>query len=377
MAPTPPQSIKKPKSVPKTVADFTILPLTLPTLSGLPDHCNNAHHYIYVKPHSPSIPSASDERSLFIVNVPIDASESNIRALFSEQLGGSMVERVDFDSSVPAQPLHKRWKSDNKADKEASAGDNVTRGKKRKRIDDPDMVAEGVVEDADSALPRLWSSEIRRSGSGAVVVFVDKKSARGAMKEVQRAVKEGTRILWKGGENLGVDRKFFPLFNLPFIYTLFFFLVPQFLRRRRRRRRGKEANRRFPTIIGYKSHTTLTYPSAPLLQASLNAYLSQFNALEAMRNRLRKTARSVPDEDGFVSVVRGGRVGPARLEDAEKKKAELDERKRNHRATDDFYRFQNRERRKKAEGELKRKFEEDRRRVEGMRERRGKVRPEA
>jgi len=47
------------------------------------------------------------------------------------------------------------------------------------------------------------------------------------------------------------------------------------------------------------------------------------------------------------------------------------------RATDDFYRFQNRERRKEAEGALKRKFEEDRRRVESMRERRGRVRPEA
>ncbi|EUC28250.1 hypothetical protein COCCADRAFT_109643 [Bipolaris zeicola 26-R-13] len=129
--------------------------------------------------------------------------------------------------------------------------------------------------------------------------------------------------------------------------------------------------------IGYKAHNNLMYPPPSSLQASLNAYLSQFNAMETMRNRLRKTARSVPDEDGFVAVVRGGRVGPARLEEAEKKKAELDERKRNHRATDDFYRFQNRERRKKAEGELKRRFEEDRKRVAGMRERRGKVRPEA
>jgi len=129
--------------------------------------------------------------------------------------------------------------------------------------------------------------------------------------------------------------------------------------------------------LGYKSHHALTHPSHTLLQASLNAYLTQFNALETLRNKLRKTSRSVPDEDGFVTVARGaGRVGPARLEDAEKKKAELDERKRNHRATDDFYRFQNRERRKAAEGELKRKFEEDRRRVEGMRMRRGGVRPE-
>ncbi|KAI4953566.1 hypothetical protein J4E91_002413 [Alternaria rosae] len=329
MAPEAPPKTKKSKATPKTVADFTVLPLTLPTLSGIPAHCNDAKHYIYVKPHAPSIPTADDERSLFIANTPVDASERNIRALFQEQLGGSMVERVEFDASVPAQPMHKRWKSD----KPAAQDDSVTsRGKKRKRTDDAAVIAEGVVEDAESALPRLWNSEVRKSGSGAVVVFVDKKSARGALKEIQKAVKEGRSISWKGGEGLGVER--------------------------------------------YKSHNTLIYPTPTLLQASLNAYLTQFNALETARNRIRKTSRSVPDEEGFMTVTRGGRVGPARLEEAEKKKAELDERKRNHRATDDFYRFQNRERRKEAEGLLKRKFEEDRRRVEGMRERRGRVRPE-
>jgi ribosomal RNA-processing protein 7 len=203
MAPEAPPKSKKAKATPKTVADFTILPLTLPTLPGLPDQYNDAKHYLYVKPHEPNISTADDERSLFIANIPIDASETNIRALFLEQLGGSMVERVEFDASVPAQPMHKRWKSDT-ASKD---GEGEKRGKKRKRTDDAAVIAEGVVENADSALPRLWTSELRRSGSGAVVVFVDKKSARGALKEVQKAVKEGRSVSWKGGEGLGVERK--------------------------------------------------------------------------------------------------------------------------------------------------------------------------
>jgi ribosomal RNA-processing protein 7 len=95
-----------------------------------------------------------------------------------------------------------------------------------------------------------------------------------------------------------------------------------------------------------------------------------------VRNKLRKTARSVPDEDGFITVTRGGRAGPARIDDAEAKKAELDERRKNNGVKDDFYRFQNREKRKEAEVNLRKRFEEDRRRVERMRERRGKVRPE-
>lgn len=99
--------------------------------------------------------------------------------------------------------------------------------------------------------------------------------------------------------------------------------------------------------------------------------------MEVARNRLRARQRAVPDEEGFVTVVRGGRSGPARLEEAEKKRLELEERKKSNGVKDDFYRFQTREKRKEAEGELRRKFELDRRRVEEMRARRGKIRPES
>lgn len=130
-------------------------------------------------------------------------------------------------------------------------------------------------------------------------------------------------------------------------------------------------------IAGYKMHNILTYPSPAALQSSINAFLSQFNNLETLRNRVRKTARSVPDEEGFVTVTRGGRVGPARIEETEKKKAELEERRKNNGVKDDFYRFQNREKRKEQEILLKKRFEDDRKRVEKMRERRGKIRPES
>jgi ribosomal RNA-processing protein 7 len=345
MAPEKPIKVKGAKAPPKTVVDFTILPLALPTLSGLPEQCTDAKHYIYIKPHAPTVPTITDERSLFIANVPIDATEGNLRALFADQLGGSRVERVEFDAPIPAQPMHKRWKTD-KADKK----DSEQRGKKRKRNEEA-LVAEGVVEDEDSALPSIWPSELRRSGSGAVVMFVDRSSARGAMKEAQKAVKEEKSIYWKSGDAaLGVERKFS---RIPL-----------------------SASRNTNQPAGYKSHNTLTYPNPSILQASLNAYLSQFNALETLRNKHRKHARSVPDEDGFITVTRGGRAGPARIEEAEKKKAELEERKKKNAVKDDFYRFQNREKRKEVEMGLRRRFEEDRKRVERMREGRGRVRPE-
>ena len=126
-----------------------------------------------------------------------------------------------------------------------------------------------------------------------------------------------------------------------------------------------------------KTHHTLKHPTPSALQSSINAYLAASNAAEAARNRLRSKQRSVPDEDGFVTVGRGSsRAGPARLDDAERKRAELEERKRKKGAKDDFYRFQTRERRKEAEAELRRRFEGDRRRVEEMRARKGAMRPE-
>lgn len=198
------------RKAPSTVVDFTVLPLTLPTLSGLPASHANTQHYLYIKPHEPSAYTATAERSLFIANIPIDASEPSIRALFASQLGGARVESVDFDSSVPAAPLHKRWKAEKRDD-----DDGELRGKKRKR-NDAEVVAEGVVEDEESALPALWASEVRRSGSAAVVVFVDKRSARGALKEIQSAVKSGRVVEWKAGSGLGVERTFLKHHLSPF-----------------------------------------------------------------------------------------------------------------------------------------------------------------
>lgn len=196
-------STKAAKRPPKTVAGFTILPLTLPSLPGLPAQATSeARHYLYIKPHEPSQPEPDADRSLFLSNVPFDANEANLRTLFAEQFGGLRVERVEFDSSVPATPSWKRYKSAPVAAATPAAG----RGRKRKR--DEEIVAEGVVEDEESALPRVWKGELRRSGGCAVVVFVDKASARGTWKEVRAAVKEGREIRWVGGEVvLGVQRK--------------------------------------------------------------------------------------------------------------------------------------------------------------------------
>jgi ribosomal RNA-processing protein 7 len=198
------KKLKSTTATPKSVSGFAVLPITLPSLSGLPTQCAAAQHYLYIKPHEPSVPTPTADRSLFVSNVPFDASESNIRALFTEQLGGSRVEHVEFDSAIPAVQNAKRFRA------EALKG-GAQAGKKRKR-DDAEVVAEGVVEDEESALPRVWKGELRKSGGCAVVVFVDRASCKGAWKEVKSAVKEGREVRWDGGGGeedvvLGIQRK--------------------------------------------------------------------------------------------------------------------------------------------------------------------------
>jgi ribosomal RNA-processing protein 7 len=207
---------KKQKGPPTSVADFVVLPLSLPTHPSLPPSCADAKHYLYIKPHAPSQPTESSPRSLFLANLPIDATESNLRALFADQLGGARVETVQFHASIPAVVEHKRFKSEEL--KVTKSNDSLAnRGTKRKREDaasgkagGKEMVAEGVVEDQDSALPRIWNREIHPSGSGAVVVFLDKASMKGAMSQVQKVVNEGKEIQWVGGEALGAERMVSP-----------------------------------------------------------------------------------------------------------------------------------------------------------------------
>ena len=98
--------------------------------------------------------------------------------------------------------------------------------------------------------------------------------------------------------------------------------------------------------------------------------MTQYSALEAERAQQAARLRQVPDEDGFITVTRGGRTGPARQEDAQA----AAEKQKSKQGLQDFYRFQTREARKKAQGELLRKFEEDRKRVAEMKRKRGKFR---
>ena len=298
--------------VPKNVGGFTVLPVEFPASSILPIP---SKHYIYLKVHDPQISDPDATRSLFIANVPITATELHFKHLFSAQLAAGRVERVDFSDSTSTSRTD-RTKTD------------VQNGRKRKRITEEDIQLELQLHQ----LPAVWTGTFHPSGSHAVVVFVDRPSMEASLKAAKRAAKLSTQMIW-----------------------------------------GKGIEDRVPGmgLQRYKEHNRSQYPQRRELLQSVDSYMSAYSKMEEARSRADAKKRQMPDEEGFVTVTKGARGGVVRKEDAK----ELGEKqKAKNKGLDDFYRFQMRERRKEEQGEFLKKFEEDKRRVDEMKKRRGRLR---
>ena len=219
------------------------------------------------------------------------------------------------------------------------------KNKKRKRMREEEDWAE--LEGTE--LPRTWDRDIWRAGSTAVVVFVDKASMESVVRAVRRLRKSRENIVWGQGVEgkipaLGSQRKFL---------CLCIGLV------------GLAAEH----CVGYLNHQRLRYPDKTELLESVNNYMTAYANQEAARAHRLQRLRQEPDEDGFITVKKGGRTGPVSQEAAKEK---FEKQKAKQKGLEDFYRFQSREKKKERAGELIRKFEEDRDKVRKMRERRGR-----
>jgi ribosomal RNA-processing protein 7 len=307
------------------IGDYTVLPLSLPPTAAYP---TPATHTLYVRPHAPKIPTESDARSLFVVNVPVDSAPAHFKTVFASLIGAGRVEDVRFEHD-------KRNASGVTAVQAIEVASKKEKNKKRKRGAQEPM-------EVDTELPQIWDRELRRSGTTAVVVLVDEKSVESTLKAVRKLHKSKSK-----------DEKW-PVW-------------PQ----------GVEDKVPALGSARYLAHHKMRYPDTAVLQKNVDAFMTAWNHNEEEKARLAKRQRNVPDEDGFVTVTKGGRTGPARREEVERKQAELEEKEQKKREEmGDFYRFQLRERRKAEQGELVRQFEEDKKRVEAMKEKRGRFRPE-
>ncbi|KAL2023164.1 hypothetical protein VTK56DRAFT_3770 [Thermocarpiscus australiensis] len=322
-------------SSPATLGDFSVLPVSIPPLPSFP---RNAVHYLYVRRHAPKIPTPTDSRSLFVTNVPVDSTEAHLRALVASLVGPGRFESATFEGERKA-PL------DDAAAQPAHAARLLQAHSRKRKREDEGAEQQEEEEDAAARLPSTWTRPLRRSGSTAVVLLADEKSVEQVLKAVAKAhrANSSSRLpVWGEG-------------------------IPE----------GKA-----PPALGsawLRAHNRLSYPDRAALQASVDAFSALFARREREAAELAKRLRNEPDEDGFVTVTRGGgRNAPvSRTEAEEAKRRMLERQEKKKEELTNFYRFQLRERNKAEQAELLKRFDEDRRKLEAMRQKKGKFVPEA
>lgn len=308
----------------ETASDrFAILPVRMPPVASYP---KAAIHEIRVRRNAPKIPTANDGRSLFLKNVPADSTEPHFRALFTALVGAGRFEAIRFDDDATPAPS---------ADP-AQAAKVAGFARKRKRADADAEDRERQVEAAQ--LPQLWTRRLHTSSATAVVLFADDRSAQLVLKAIAKLHKTAKYPVW--GDGLADQ---VPALGAPWIL----------------------------------SHLQRCRCDKADTQSAVHAFFHLFNRKEKEAAELAKKLRNEPDEDGFVTVTRGGRAAPASRNDAEEAKQRMVDRQAKKKLeTQGFYRFQLRERRKEEQAALLRRFQEDKRKVEAMREKRAKFKPE-
>lgn len=284
--------------------DYIIVPVKIPsTLTSTSD----VTHHLYIRQNTPKFPAEDDQRTLFVANVPIDATQAHFKALFAP-LGGR-TENIRFHS---VQDTSKYIEPED-IPMELDTVEDATFSKEVKRLK------------RASVLPALWNRAVLRSGSNAYITFVDASECSVVLKSLRTG---SQTLVWGAGvprdrvPPLGADR--------------------------------------------YRDHLLRCAPDADVLQASVDAYMELFNQEEILRRRKLKLQRSEPDEDGFVTITRGARAGAGRVQDAEKMKKKAEGRG----LVQDLYRFQKRDEQKAKMNVLRMKFEEDKKKIQELRSRR-------
>lgn len=257
-------------SLPTTISGFTVLPVA---------YSPSATHIIYARAHSvPKRKNAKGKqeeelpegRTLFLVNVPPDATERELTVLFKSC---GTIERVVFStspgSSAPQDPM------DEDEDGEEGEGEDVGEGggdedgsssededeghsrpKKKRKISEPE--APKVVP-----LPSVPLRILRRTGHTAYVVFLDSSSLARALKPPAKPYS------WP------IDRE-----------------TPSGLEH-------------------YKALYAAMRPPLDVVRAHADSWMEAFEHEQAKKRQESqyKKGKAIVDEDGFTLVTRGGAYG--------------------------------------------------------------------
>jgi ribosomal RNA-processing protein 7 len=259
-----------PKSSARTFSGFHLLPV-------LYDH--NTLHMLYIRAHvgAPSRNATKTEwpedRTIFMVNVPPDATEREIVLLFKSC---GTIEKVAFDTDGPSNNADADDDTDCDSDEESAPSQSQAQ-KQRKSI------ASNATTDPSTSrgqrpkvtpLPVVPLRSLRKTGHTAHILFLDASSCTRALALAHRGSKP---VLWP----TNVDAE------LP---------------------RG---------LSHYVKKYESARPSLDAVRAHADSAIAQFDFdLAARKAALQRESKykkgeAIVDEDGFTLVVRGGAYGQA------------------------------------------------------------------
>ncbi|KAG0366831.1 ribosomal RNA-processing protein 7-domain-containing protein [Gamsiella multidivaricata] len=336
---------KKPEESPSSstaldqISNFYILPLHMPSITASPNSAHtspayeNVLHYLYFKKHeSPKEdPKTPKDRTLFVLNIPVDATESQLRELFKPY---GRVVAVHFMDRVRDTNLTKEEREHQEelerlemqaaaAAAEAEAKAKGKKGSKKQQL----QKGSGSGEDDSSSHHRI----LYASGSQAYVIFLEEQE----LTKVLNMKRKKRSWIRTGAEATEADSA--KLASLG---------VAKWINDYHRMR-----------------------PAHSAIQIKVDDYMDKFERSEYEAQQAALARLNVMDEDGFTLVTRAGSKGhntdgvikiqAVKAEDVKNikpKKKELQ----------DFYRFQMREAKRDKLVDLRRKFEEDKLRIEAL-----------
>ncbi|KAI9467321.1 ribosomal RNA-processing protein 7-domain-containing protein [Lactarius psammicola] len=325
-----------------TISGFSILPVQY-------DHAT--HHMLYIREHvgssskkSPRKTEWPEGRTMFMVNVPPDATEREIVLLFKSC---GTVEKVIFDADGPGEDADSSDSdSDSAADDTGSDASAPSQPRVRKKQPPKSAAEQSAPSQAQRPkvipLPVIPHRTLRKTGHTAHILFLDASSCTRALALARPGVKP---VQWP------VD-----------------------------------GDTEYPRGL---AHYVLQYetnrPSLDAVRAHGDSAVAQFDFdLAARKAALRRESKykkgeALVDEDGFTLVVRGGAYGQAvgggvgvasrKFMDERVKGQKSRSKRQRHKEGKEksaFYAFQIHEKKRNALLELKRKWEEDKAAVEKL-----------
>ncbi|KAF9186929.1 Ribosomal RNA-processing protein 7 [Haplosporangium sp. Z 767] len=314
------------------IANFFILPLHMPAITTSPSspHTSpiykNVLHYLYFKKHESPKEDAKTpkDRTLFMINIPVDATESHFRELFKPY---GRVVSVHFTNRV---------RDTNMTKEEREQQEELERLEHEAAMQEAEMINKAKGKKGSKKQQQVPEMDEHRrtlfaTGSQAYIVFLEEQELTKAL-----AMKRKKRSWINTGDDATA---------------------------------ADQAKLSSLGVSKWINEYHTKRPQHSTLQSKVDEYMEKFERSEYEAQQAALARLNVMDDDGFTLVTRAGAKG-ANTDGVIKitaiKAEDVKNIKPKKKELQDFYRFQMREAKRDKLVDLRRKFEEDKLRIEAL-----------